>query len=115
MLQNERIVPIQAIDLLSLYATILKATSVSVTKLQPAEIGTFNVTANGTYIATEPIKTLDFKSTATAATVYFIPAYDFDDIKIAGVGEDAEPVADGCSLYSAELSSGDVTLTKIGL
>ena len=115
MINNDRIVPVQATDLLSLYGTMLIIGEVNVSKLEAGEIGEFTVAANGTYLANEPVKTLDFAATATAAEVYFIPAYDFEDITIAGAAEEVTVDPDGCTLYHAALSSGAVTVTKIAL
>lgn len=116
MINTNQIVPVTALDLLTLYSVILKAANVSVTKLAGAD-GAYSVAANGTYLADAPVETLDFASTASAATVYFVPGYDFTAIKIAGTAQTfvTPPDPDGRTLYSAALSSGSVTLTKVGL
>lgn len=116
MINTNQVVPVTATDLITLYSVILKAASVSVSKLTGAA-GAYSVTANGTYLADAPVDTLDFAATATAATVYFVPGYDFTAIKIAGTAQTfvTPPDPDGRTLYSAALSSGSVTLTKIGL
>lgn len=125
MVNNDRIVPIQKIDLLSMYGTILTIASVSFTVLAPTDIvGDFSVTgtgAAGNKLANQPVKTLDFASGVTGGTVYFVPAYDFVGITVAGVNAtiddsglalaDVQP--DGVTLYKAVLASGEVTITAV--
>ena len=77
MINNDRIVPVQKTDLLTLYGNILKFASVSVTALASTGIGEFEQDTNSaTVIANEPVKSLNFGSSVTAATVYFIPDAD---------------------------------------
>lgn len=125
MINIDRIVPIQKIDRLSLLGEILTLASVSYTIAQPKDvIGDFDITATGdagTLLANQPVKVLDLKSGVTAATVYFVPAFDFKGIKVAGAEptfnssylDNDDVIPDGVSLYKAVLSSGTVTLTKI--
>ena len=125
MINNDRIVPVTKIDLLSLYGTVLSlhGTSYAILKASDTE-GDFEVTgsgAAGNKLANQPMKTLDFKSGVTSGTVYFVAAYDFSAIKVAGSaatisssGLDLDEVKpDGVTLYSAALSSGEVTITAI--
>lgn len=116
MINTNQIVPVTALDLLTLYSVILKAANVSVAKLAGAD-GAYSVAANGTYLADAPVETLDFASTASAATVYFVAGYDFAGIKKAGVAQTlaTAPEPDGRTLYTATLSSGSVTVAKVGL
>lgn len=109
MINTERIVPIQATDLITNFSVMLAIASVSFDKLAAAGIGEFTVPENGTYLAAEPVKTLSF-GTATAATVYFVADYDYEGIEDATGDVDAN----GSTLYKAVLASGDVTITKVG-
>ena len=125
MINNDRIVPVQAIDLLSLYGLILEQNSNNsgLAKLAADAMGEFQVkTNNAKLIAAEPAVSIDFDSTASsvsAGTVYFVPAFDYKGFTIDGVAEEpasgsVDVVADGKSLYKAVLSSGDITITKCG-
>lgn len=125
MVNNDRIVPIQKIDLLSMYGTILTIANVSFAVIAPTDvIGDFSVTgsgAAGNKLANQPVTTLDFASGVTGGTVYFVPAYDFSAITVAGAAAtiddsglalaDVQP--DGVTLYKAVLSSGEVTITAV--
>lgn len=119
MINKDRIVPVQATDLLSLISTVCAIASVTVSKLEASEIGKFAVTANpeNAVLCAEPVKSFDFGSSVTAATVYFIADYDFEGFSINGVkqtlaGADVE--ADGRSLFTATLSGGTITIAKVG-
>lgn len=126
MINNERIVPVQAIDLISLYGLILKQDTTNNSTLKALEAenpGEFVVkSGSAPLLAAEPLKKLDIDATASsvsAATIYFVPAYDYAGFSIDGVAEapaggSATVVADGRTLYKAALSSGDITITKIG-
>lgn len=120
MINTDRIVPIQKIDLISMYGLILKlAASTAPTKLDSGTIdGEFSQTTNSaTVLCSEPLKSLNFGSDVTAATVYFVPTYDYKGftktsatITTAG----ADVVADGVTLYSATLSTNTLTFAKVG-
>lgn len=118
MINNDRIVPVTKTDLLTLYGTVLKAASVSVTALSASDAeGNFSQTTNSaTVICSEPVKTLNFGSSVTAATVYFIAAYDYKgftkDSATLTVTGDVD--ADGSTLYSATLSTNALTIAKVG-
>lgn len=117
MINTDRIIPVTATDLLTLYGLILKVGSVNVTKLEATDTeGDFAVAANGTLLANEPVKSLNFGSDVTAASVYFAPAYDYEGFKINDVA--ATPTgtveADGRTLYLATLADGAITITKVG-
>ena len=118
MINQDRIVPVTKTDLLTLYGTILKAASVSVTALNASDVeGNFAQDTNSaTVIASEPVKSLLFGSSVTAATVYFIPAYDYKGFDKTGatltVTGDVD--ADGATLYSATLSTNALTIAKVG-
>lgn len=117
MINNERIVPVTAIDLISLYGLILKLSqSTAPTALNATTVnGQFTVGTAGTYIASEPVQTLNF--TAASGTVYFVPAYDYSGFAVNGATVTTEGdsvLADDRTLYKAVLGSGKVTITQVG-
>lgn len=112
MINTNRIVPIQKTDLLTLFGGILAVASVSYTVLASADVeGTFTVGEAGTYLANQPVKTLNF--TAASGTVYFVAAYDFGGIAINGVAAEATVKNDGATIYKAVLADGAVTVTAV--
>ena len=119
MINTERIVPIQKMDFLSMIGTILALNSTSYSVLEASTVdGAFSVTGSGsagTFLANQPVQTLDFPSGVTGATVYFVAAYDYAGMTIAGAATtptgDVNP--DGITLYKAVLASGAVTITAI--
>ena len=125
MINTERIVPIQKMDFLSMIGTILTLNSTSYSVLEATTVdGAFSVTGSGsagTFLANQPVQTLDFASGVTAGTVYFVAAYDFTAITVAGSaatiddsGLDLDDIqADGITLYKAVLASAEVTITAI--
>ena len=121
MINNDRIVPIQKIDFLSLIGTILTLHGTSYAVLAASDVeGTFSVTgsgAAGNKLAAQPVKTLDFASGVTSGTVYFVADYGYEGITVNGstsYGDGSATVkADGITLYKAVLSSGDVTVTAV--
>lgn len=122
MINNDRIVPVQKIDFLSLIGTVLALHGTSYGVLSATDIaGDFEVTGSGdvgTKLANQPVKTLDFKSGVTAGTVYFVSDYDFDGIKVAGsaatIADGSVTVKpDGITLYKAVLSSGEVAISAV--
>lgn len=122
MINNDRIVPIQKTDLLSMIGTVLNIASVSYAVLAATDIeGDFSVTgtgAAGNFLANQPVKTLDFPEAVTGGTVYFVPAYDYEGITVAGaaatIADGSATVSpDGVTLYKAELASGEVTVTAV--
>lgn len=122
MVNNDRIVPIQKIDLLSMYGTVLKLASVSATVLAATDInGDFSVAEAGTFLANQPVKSLDFADGVTSGTVYFTADYDFEGITVAGsaatiadAGLDLDDIKpDAVTLYTATLGSGKVTIAAI--
>lgn len=121
MINKDRIVPVMKTDLLSLYSVILAAASVTLTKQNAKNaLGEFAVTAapqSGSLIASEPVKSLDIASGVSAVTIYFTPADDYAGFTLAGVATETAGVdveVDG-GLYLATLSSGTVTISKVGL
>ena len=119
MINDKRIVPITAIDLISAYGLMLKIASVSVAKLTTNAIdGTFTIaSASGNYIANEPLKSCEITA-GTSAVIYFVPTYDYKGFTIAGTpvtttGVDVDP--DGRTLYTATLSGGNaIAIAKVG-
>ena len=122
MINNDRIVPIQKTDFLSLIGTVLALHGTSYAILASSDVeGTFSVTgtgAAGNKLANQPVKTIDFASGVTSGTVYFVPAYDYAGITVAGAAAtiadgSATVKPDGITLYSAALASGEVTITAL--
>lgn len=116
MINNDRIVPVTATDLISLYGVILSAARKTLTVANATNPGEFEITATGDQIASEPIATCDFASSATSANLYFVPAYDYTGFTVAGepVVATGDVVADGRTLYLAALSRGAITITQVG-
>lgn len=123
MINTDRIVPVTAVDLISLYGLILAqdtTNNADLTALEASDPGVFQVT-DGTdpLIAAEPVKTLDIDATTSsvsACTVYFVAAYDYEGITIDGakITPTGTVNADGRTLYKAVLATGAVTITKVG-
>ena len=121
MINTDRIVPVTAIDLLSLYGLILgqSGKTLTVANANDSE-GDFEVTeapGSGSLIASEPVKSLDFATGVSAATVYFVPTLDYVGFSVNGeavttTGDTVNP--DGRTLYLATLSSGGVSIAKQG-
>lgn len=123
MINTDRIVPVQATDLISLYGLILlqDSNNSGLTALDASNIGEFQITSgSNVLIADEPAKVIDIDATASsvsACTVYFVPAYDYEGFTIDGVAvvtAGATVNADGRTLYKATLSSGTITIAKVG-
>ena len=124
MINNNRIVPIQRTDYLSLIGTILNIAGVSNAVLASKDVeGTFVVPAGDdtTFLANQPVKSLDFGAGVTEATVYFVAGYDFEGITVNGTAATidssgvalADVKADGVTLYYANLYSGEVAITAV--
>lgn len=125
MINSNRVVPVQATDLISLYSVILVQASGNsgLTKLVSNDVaGNYQIkTNNAVAIADQPVVSCDIDATASsvsAATLYFVADPAFAGFTIDGVAEtpadgSVDVVADG-SLYKAVLASGDITITKVG-
>lgn len=119
MINTDRIVPIQKIDFLSMIGTILTLNSTSYSVLEATDIvGDFSVTGSGsagTFLVNQPVKTLDFPEAVTGATVYFVAAFDYEGMTIAGAATTPTGAVnpDGITLYKAVLASGAVTITAV--
>lgn len=123
MINTDRIVPVQATDLISLYGLILlqDSNNSGLTALNASNIGEFQITSGSApLIADEPAKVIDIDATASsvsACTVYFVPAYDYKGFTVDGnavVTAGATVNADGRTLYKATLSSSTITIAKVG-
>lgn len=118
MINNDRVVPVQATNLIDLYATILKAASVTVSKEAAVNPGQFNIDSyTNALLCNEPVSFADIDDSITSATIYFVPAYDFAGFTVGGadVTTSGTVAADGCSLYTATLATGAITYAKVGL
>lgn len=118
MINENRIVPVTVTDLITLYGTIMKLAGTSVTGVEATNPGEFELNSgSGNLLANEPVKKFTFGSSVTSATVYFVAAYDYtgfvvNDALVTTSGETVKN--DGRTLYSATLSSGTVTIAKVG-
>lgn len=123
MINTARIVPMAETDLVTQYGVILCAAAAAASGTAPEKLaatnpGEFSVTtASKTYLANEPLKTLNFGSSITANTTYFVPALDYKGFTKTSatltVSGDVE--ADGSTLYKATLSTNTLTIAKVGL
>lgn len=121
MINKDRIVPVQATDLITLYGLILKQdttnnSSLAAVNAKDAE-GNFAITSAATpLLCSEPAKSIDLAAAVTSATVYFVASYDYVGITLAGTATTptGTVVADGATLYKAVLSDSAVTITKAG-
>lgn len=116
MINTNRIVPIEKVDYLTLISQVLDIAQVSVTKLSGN--GVYEQDTNSaTVICDEPVKSLNFGSSVTAATVYFVPGYDFAGFTKTGATLTVTGTVDtqGVQLYKATLSTNALTIAKVGL
>lgn len=122
MINDARIVPITSIDLISMYGLILDAAATAASgtspeKLAASDVATFAVDTNSkTYIAAEPVKSVNFGSSITACTLYFVPAYDYTGFTKTGatLTVTGDVVPDGRTLYKAALSTNALTISNVG-
>lgn len=120
MINANRIVPVTASDLISIYGTMMKLAGTSVTAIQASDPGVFAMTSgSGNVLAAEPVKSFNFGSSVSSAVAYFVPAYDYDGFQINGTkvtpAEGSTSVdPDGRTLYTATLATGAVTIAKVG-
>lgn len=120
MINKDRIVPITRTDLLSFFATILRATGEGLRAINVVDgVATIPEGATGNFLATEPVKKI--VGIAGDATVYFCPAYDFEMTMTPEDGDEFE--ANPGDIYeltgsgsATNLSNGDeYTLVNEGL
>lgn len=123
MINSNRIVPVTAQDLITLYGVILAQNSnnSSLAKLDASDgNGNFQIkSGSAPLLASEPVKSCDIDATASSvssATFYFVPAFDYAGFSIDGTAVtptgDVDP--DGRTLYKAVLATGAITITKVG-
>lgn len=116
MINTSRIVPISVTDLLTNFAAtvalVQDLNGTGLTALNASAIGEFTVAEAGTYLASEPVKSVSFGAGVSTGTVYFVAAYDYEGFK--GATNSGDVAKDGKTLYKGVLSSGTVTITKIG-
>ena len=118
MINNDRIVPVQRIDLLSLYATMLKIAGHDFDLLSAATIdGQFEIPsdASGALFANQPVKSVELGD-AESLAMYFVADYSFSGFTYDGdavptTGDDIVP--DACTLYYAESGVGGITITNV--
>lgn len=120
MINKDRIVPIQAIDLLSLYGLILQQSESTLAAVSSETVeGVFEITSAETpLILNEPVKSVDL-SGVSSATLYFVAGYDYEGFMVDGAAVDPTVpeegiLNDGATLYKAVLASDAVTITKVG-
>lgn len=122
MINNDRIVPVMKMDFLSLIGTVMALNGTSYNVLAASDVeGDFSVTGSGSagnFLCNQPVKSLNFPSAVTGATVYFVAALDYEGLTINSVAEEpasgsVDIVADGITLYKAVLASGDITVTAV--
>lgn len=118
MINEDRIVSVLKTDLLTLYGNILVLSGKSVNAIEAGEIGQFSLAdPTGTYIASEPVDTINLTGTLGESEIYFIPDYSYRGIKDNGtpVDTDTEVSADGETLYKIAITSGGVvSVAKAG-
>lgn len=134
MINKDRIVPIQATDLISLYATIINlAKTGGIMAYQAESAGVFNVVRQGGPISlmlAEPVKRAELNANVTSGNpVYLVLDYDFEGFTRDGatltigeiVGGSINPVTpedlkrDGCTLYALKSAEGyDIGLEQVG-
>ena len=123
MINKNRIVPITKVDLISMYGLILMQASANATlaKVEASTVeGDYSISAASTpLIADQPVKSVDFASSLSAATLYFVPAFDYVGFSKNGVAitptvPTEGVLKDGHTLYKAVLASSAVTITKVG-
>lgn len=126
MINDDRIVPVQKIDLLSLYYTIINANRESdepFNVLRPNTVkGNFAIDEDGTYFANQPVKSIDIANGDLSWYVYFVPAYDYVGFTVGGQaaiisneGSEISAVVqpDGVSLYLATMGDYGVYIRRL--
>lgn len=119
MVNKDRIVPIMAIDRISAIGETMALAGTSFAVIGGDGDGNFDVSGSGSVgnkLCNALVKSIDFKSGVTAGVAYFIPGFNFEGFKIAGSA--ATPTsgtvdADGSTLHTATLGSGNITVAKV--
>ena len=119
MINENRIVPVTATDLLTLYGVMFALAGTSIDAIESEDVlGNFEIASgSGNVLANEPLRSCEIAEGVSAIVVYFIPTYDYVGFTINGTaatvsGDDV--VRDGKTLYSATLASGEITIAKVG-
>lgn len=119
MINKDRIIPVQKIDLLSLYGTVFAAIGIEVEVVESPDVEGNFVLAEAVggegklAICNQPVKTFDFGE-VEAATVLFVAGYDYEGFKVGGTAVETDEIKkDGVTLYKAVLATGDVTVTAV--
>lgn len=119
MINNNRIVPVTKIDLLSLYATMLKIAGNDFTVLEAGNVdGDFAIigASENALFANQPVKSVECGAATADFSMYFVAAYDFKGFSYNGTviettGDTVVP--DAATLYMAASSSGSITITNV--
>lgn len=117
MINNDRIVPIQKCDFLTMIGIILNLTGdysgLEVLKAEDVE-GNFIVATEGDYIADQPVKKLMVES-GVACQVFFVAGYDFEGVYYNDekVNLNIPVKNDGITLYSCGVTAGTVLIGQI--
>ena len=116
MINTDRIVPITAVDLISMYGLILlqDSNNSAMTALQADTVDGQFTCGTGIHLAAQPVKSCNFSG--ASGTLYFVPDYAYEGFTKGGnaVTVSGDVAADGRTLYKAVLSSNTVTITKVG-
>lgn len=124
MINLDRIVPVTATDLISLYSVIAGSSlgDSPLLKVDPATVdGVFEIVesiTSGFAILSQPAKEIKVASAIQVAFI-FVPDYDFIGVTVDGevlppAEESAVVEPDGCSLYRATYNGSTVTYAKVG-
>ena len=117
MINADRIVPIEKVDLISMYGLILLQGSgnSALAALQPSTIDGQFECGTGLNLASQPVKSCDFSG--ASGTLYFVPDYEYAGFTKSGAAvtmAGVDVVPDGRTLYKAVLASGTVTISQVG-
>ena len=126
MVNENRIVPVTKMDLISLFGSVISLLYAlpdlpsTLQLLGTSEIGVFDITAVGGYLLTEPAKIINLPASFSDGAVVFIPGYDFEGFTIAGVkaeysDEGIIPKSTPNTLYMATIVDGEVGVQEFQL
>ena len=119
MMNQNRIVPVTQSDLISLYssALVLHDGTIEQKSVASEDVpAVFDIAdVSGVFLLDEPVKKATVASGAEV-TLYFVAAYDFEGIYVAGSDEplSADIDNDGKSLFKAVIADGAATVSKVG-
>lgn len=116
MINKDRIVPITAIDRLSLVGEMLTLTGKFFYVVKSDDVDG-NFTIHEYYqdcLLDQPAKKISIPM-GWGKDLYFVPTYDFEGIEVDGVMEEVETeiVPDGVTLYKARVYEGQVQVQQI--